>query len=488
MINLPDPHSVKELARTSPELASVIEKWMAQQLNPPEETGADIISRPLTDAGNAETMADLFGNTLRYDHRRRSWLIWKGHRWERDKSGEIDRLALESVRTKEKKAAELTDQDKRTKSLKWALASESQSRLSALVNIARSIYPIATAGDSWDKDNWVIGCLNGVVDMHTGELRPGRPDDLITLSTKINYNPQAQAPRFIQFLKEVFDNDSELIEFVQRAVGYSLTGEIVEHVMFLCWGKGANGKSTLLNAIRAAIGEYSANTPFSTFELNQSSQTNDIAALEGRRFVTASETSEAKRLNEARVKAISGGDPVTARYLFGEYFTYQPTYKVWLAMNHKPVITGTDDGIWRRIRLIPFTVSFKGREDKALAHTLETELEGILTWAVQGALKWQADGLTEPQAVTVATDEYRQESDILAGFLEDCTTEQAGAEIKAGNLYKAYQEWCKENGMKELNNTVFGRQMKERGFKVLKRSGYNWYQGLGLTAEDGLRS
>jgi putative DNA primase/helicase len=273
-----------------------------------------------------------------------------------------------------------------------------------------------------------------------------------------------------------------MVEFTQRAAGYSFTGDIREHLLFLCHGRGANGKSTLLNALRATLGDYSTNTPFSTFELNQSSATNDVAALDGLRFVTASETSETKRINEARVKAITGGDPVTARFLFGEFFTYRPTYKVWLAMNHRPGITGTDEGIWRRIRLIPFDVSFLGREDKTLAQELEAERQGILAWAVQGALKWQAGGLTEPAAVLAATEAYRRESDLLAQFLDDCTIQKAGARVKAGDLYKAYTAWCKDNNEKELTGTTFGRRMKEREVDSVKQSGNVWYLDIGLIA------
>lgn len=443
----------------------------------------NLVELPLTDAGNAEALAALHGGRLKYDHRRRRWLIWKSHRWETDSNGEIDRLALETTRERLRKAADIQDPDKCKRAVKWALGSENRGRLAALVDLARSLHPITDAGESWDSNPWLLGCKNGVVDLRTGDLRPGKPGDLLTMTTGIKYDPQAKAARFEQFLSEVFNGDSELVEFTQRAAGYSLTGDIREHMLFLCWGKGANGKSTLLNALRASLGEYATNTPFSTFELNQSNQTNDIAALYGLRFVTASETSESKRMNEARVKAITGGDPVTARFLFGEYFTYQPTYKVWLAMNHKPGITGTDEGIWRRIRLIPFTVSFKGREDKTLANTLEAERQGILAWAVRGALKWQSGGLTEPRAVLAATEEYRQESDLLAKFLADCTIPVAGAKVKGSDLYRAYSEWCKSNNEKELTGTAFGRQIKDRGIDSSRHSGNVWYLEIGLLAQ-----
>lgn len=475
LAGLADADSIRAAVNNADPLADL------ESLLPP----VDLTRLPATDAGNSEALAGLYGNRLRYDHRRKRWLIWHGHRWEPDQDGEPERLALDTVRKRLRAALDMKDDEKRSRLAKWALGSENRSRINALIAGAQAMHPITQSGDGWDSAHLLLGCANGVVELESGSLRPGKPADMLTLSTGTEYQPDAQAPRFKRFLSEVFNGDDELIEFIQRAVGYSLTGDIREHKLFLCWGKGANGKGTLFNAIRAALGEYAANTTFSTFEMNQASsnQTNDIAALYGMRFVTASETSESRRMNEARVKAITGGDPVTCRFLFGEYFTYSPTFKVWLAMNHKPTITGTDDGIWRRIRLIPFTVSFKGREDMTLAQDLEAEREGILAWAVQGAVKWLAGGLTEPAAVLAATETYRQESDMLAQFLADCTIMQAGARVKSSTLYQVYLEWCKDNGEKFLTGTTFGRRMKERDIDSVRQSGYVWYLDIGIITE-----
>jgi len=445
----------------------------------------DLSELPLTDAGNSEALAGLYGNRLRYDHRRKCWFIWNGNRWEPDQDGEPERLALDTVRNRLRAALDLKDDEKRTRLIKWALASENRNKINALIAGAQSMHPITHSGEGWDSAPLLLGCANGVVELESGSLRPAKPADMLTLSTGIDYNPAAQAPRFKRFLAEVFNDSDEMIEFIQRAVGYSLTGDIREHKLFLCWGKGANGKGTLFNALWSALGDYAANTPFSTFELNKFSQTNDIAKLYGKRFVTASETSESRRMNEARVKAITGGDPVTCRFLFGEWFTYFPTYKIWLAMNHLPQIRGTDDGIWRRIRLIEFTVSFEGREDMTLNRDLEAEREGILAWAVEGAVKWLAGGLTEPAAVKRATAQYRLESDLLGQFLDDCTQEQPGARIKGSALYQAYIEWCKVYGEKPLTGTTFGRRMKERDLDSAKQSGYIWYLDIGLTTDQG---
>lgn len=440
----------------------------------------------LTDSGNAEYLAALYGDKLRYDHRRRRWLIWNEHRWERDENELITRCSLDAARARLKMAVDLKDDDRRSRMVKWALASENHSRLNAAIDIAKALHPITTSGATYDADPWVVGCNNGVIDLRTGELRPGRPTDDITMNTGVDFYPGAQAPRFNQFMQEVFNGDEDLIDFVQMAVGYSLSGITREHAIFLCYGSGANGKSTLFNAIRAAFGEYSTNTPFSTFELNQQSVNNDVAALAGTRFVTAAETSEARKLNEARIKAITGGDPVTARFLFGEWFTYTPTYKVWLAMNHKPVITANDDGIWRRVRLLPFVVNFRGKEDKLLGDTLKAEAPGILAWAVRGCQAWLNHGdLITPAAVQKATDDYRLESDVIGQFLEECTIEKPDGRISGSSLYAAYKKWCVQAGEREITGTAFGRRIKERdGIDYVKTGHKVWYLGRELCSEN----
>jgi putative DNA primase/helicase len=272
---------------------------------------------------------------------------------------------------------------------------------------------------------------------------------------------------------------------VRRAVGYSLTADCREECLFLLRGAGFNGKTVLLNILRALNGDYAANTPFSTFEASRyHTIPNDLAALVGKRLVTASETAEARRLNEARIKALTGRDPITCRFMRQEWFTYTPVFKVWLAMNNKPVIRGTDEGIWRRIRLIPFTVSFKGRADLTLEHKLKRELPGILAWGVRGCLDCQRNGLQEPDAVLAATEAYRTESDVLGRFLADCTIAGDGLMVRTGTLYQAYIDWCKETGEKPLGGRWFGRKLSERGVDRFRDKKARYYVGLGLPADE----
>ena len=249
------------------------------------------------------------------------------------------------------------------------------------------------------------------------------------------------------------------------------------------YGGGANGKSTMLNIVRSMLGEYAANTPFSTFELQYSnSNTNDLAALADRRLVTAAETNDARRLNESRVKVATGSDPVTARYLYHENFTYIPQFKIWLAMNHKPRITGVDDGIWRRIRLVPYTVSFKDNADYTLESKLRDELPGILSWAVRGCLDWQKQGLNPPDTVKDATESYRMESDPIARFMDECVTQDPNGKVRAARLYKRYCRWADVYNERPVSSTAFGLRMAE-GYEK-RKSGHVSYLGIKLNETD----
>ncbi|MDZ4278289.1 MAG: phage/plasmid primase, P4 family, partial [Dehalococcoidia bacterium] len=386
----------------------------------PAEAGATKIDLPATDAGNGELFAQLYGDRVRYDHRRARWLVWLGHWWAEDRDGEVRRLAKLATRHRYVRASKIDDLRDRTSVAKFAIATENKQRLDAMLAQAQTEPPIAAAGDRWNADPWLFGAGNGVVELRTGEFRSGRPEDGITLHTDAPFDPSAECPRWLRFLEEVFRGDHDLIDYIGRSVGYSLTGDTREQCLFLCYGSGSNGKSVFLSTLRAVAGGYAYNSPFSTFELDKrASIPNDVAALAGRRLVTSSETNEGTRLNEARLKALTGGDAMTARFLHGEFFTFEPVAKFWLAVNHRPLVTDDSYGFWRRVRLIPFTRVFKGEEDdQQLAETMRAELPGILAWAVRGALEWRRRGLAPPDAVLLATETYRSDSDPLAPFLE----------------------------------------------------------------------
>jgi putative DNA primase/helicase len=439
---------------------------------------------PRTDSGNAELFASLYGHRLRYDHRRNRWLLWAAHWWKPDVDEEVLRLAKQATRWRYRTAYDLFDDPDEVKAeAKWAISSESRMRLEAALALAQAEPPIADSGEGWDADPWLLGVANGVVDLRTGALREGRPDDRITMHSPAPYEPEARCPRWLAFLREVFGDDDELIDFIWRACAYSLTGLTNEECHFLCWGSGCNGKGTFQRVQRDILGDYAANTPFSTLEMSsRNSIPNDLAALYGKRLVTASELNEAVRLNEARMKMLAGQDPVTARFLHGEFFTFVPNAKFWLAVNHKPIVNDDSTGFWRKIRLIPFTRCFEGRADRNLKDVLKPEYPGILAWMVDGCLEWQRRGLEPPQSVRAATDQYRAESDPIADFLRDrCAT---GPELiaRAGELYLAYQSWAVKQGLKEreqLSATRFGRLMGQRFPKDSDRDG-TFYQGVAL--------
>lgn len=396
-----------------------------------------------TDAGNAELFARLFADELRYDHRRGSWFRWNGHIWTPDKDSYVMRCAKRVARVRMKCATTMQESDDRTNEVKWALSSEATYRLKALLEQAKATEPLADAGEGWDGDPLLFAVENGVIQLSDGRLRAGRPNDRITMQSPVPFDPSAPCRRWEQFLHEIFAGDGELIHAIQLAVGYCLTGLTLEQCLFLCYGDGSNGKSTFLKIIGYVLGDHAHNLPFSAFEVNRGSGIpNDIAPLAGKRFITALETSETKQLNEARIKLLTGEDPVSARFLYGEYFTFRPVGKFWLSFNHKPSVVDDSHGFWRRIWMVPFTQTFSDRtKDPFLESKLRAEAPGILAWAIRGCLEWQRIGLPRPSAVERATREYRTENDIVGEFVEERCEIASGVSVLSADLWKAYEEW-----------------------------------------------
>lgn len=436
-----------------------------------------------SDLGNSQFFADHYCDRIRYDHTRERWFVWSGHWWMEDPAGIVVEYAKDAIQLRLDKANE----DDYKESL-WCKRSQSRGHIEAMMGLARSDPRIAVVGTDWNRDPWMLGVENGVVDLRTGELLPGKREDKITLHCEVVYDPAAKAPRWEQFVREVFRNDEGLISFVHRALGYSISGQTSEEVWFLCWGQGANGKSTLLRTLREMMGGYGYNVPFTTFEVSPSQQIPaDIAGMAGKRFVTAVESAEGHRLNEARVKNLTGADPVTARFLYGNFFEFLPNHKLWLATNHRPRVHDDSLAFWRRVRLIPFNAMFQGAaEEKGLHERLKSESAGILNWLIAGCAAWRKDGLDPPSAVIAATKEYREDSDPLAEFVEErCALE---GEIGATALMQAYRDWCDERKMPDkerLSTTSFGRRMSER-FPRKHTSKGRVYQGIRLKEQSTL--
>jgi putative DNA primase/helicase len=453
----------------------------------------------LTDTANGELIAELFGDVVRYDHKRNRWLIWNKHYWRPDSTGDIYRKATEAARERLRRSADIQNASEKTEVALWAIQSENRSRLEAAVWAARNMHPIADDGEHWDDDLMLLGSLNGVVDLKTGNIRNGKPEDRITMNTGIAFDKDAKAPRFRLFVDEISSGDKQLSRWLQKVAGYSLTGSTIEQSAYFGVGPGRNGKGKFCEGIRAAIRDYYYDAPFSTFEMRYlASIPNDLAALEHKRFVTSSETNKGTRLNEKRLKAISHGDPVTARFLHGEFFTFKPMAHIWLFVNHNPVVNDDSDGFWRGVSLIPLTQVFMGeKEDKKLGEKLLAEREGILAWLIEGCLMYQEEGLEpRPACVSMATEEYRTESNPLSGFYSDKCVENPQATVGGKPFYKAYVDFCKEAGIKDrdvMGNTAFGSTVGERFKKKHTASGVV-YLGVGLKSDgfvgtnDGLKA
>jgi putative DNA primase/helicase len=432
-----------------------------------------------TDLGNAERFAAAYVDRLRFVKERRQWIEWRDGRWRPDRTGEAERAAKGIARQLLRDAAELEGAAQDT-AVRFALASASEARLRAMITLAGTEPALVLPADALDRNPYLLACGNGVLELQTGTLMKPDPDDLVSLGTDIDYDPAAPCTRWLRFLDEVFNGDEELVDYVGRAIGYSLTGDTREQVVFVAHGHGCNGKDTLVRVVLRIVGEHGQTAPFETFVRARGDRgvRNDIARLHRARFVVASESGEGKRLDEALVKVLSGGGRLAARFLYGEFFEFVPMFKLLLVTNHTPRVDGDDDAIWRRIRLLPFRVSFLGREDKTLDRQLEAELPGILAWAVERCLEWQQEGLGLPPAVADATAAYRAEEDVVGAFLaERCQLE---GDIEPAILREAYEQFCDAIGEKPLASAILGKRLRRRGIRRRTRDGHSVYDGLSL--------
>jgi putative DNA primase/helicase len=390
-------------------------------------------------------------------------------------------LAKETVRSIYREASDEDDEDRRKALAKHARASESETRIRAMVELAKSEIPVFP--EELDADPWLLNTNNGTIDLRTGRLRDHRREDLITKVAPVEYDPNAAAPTWRAFLERVLPGEA-LREFVQRAAGYSATGNTSEQCMFIHHGPGANGKSTFQETVSAALGDYAMRTPTETLLVKRSGGVpNDVARLKGARYVTASETEEGRRLAESLVKDLTGQDTISARFMWAEWFDFKPTHALHLSTNHKPEIRGTDAAIWRRIRLIPWAVTIPPAEqDRKLAEKLRDELPGVLAWIVRGCLEWQREGLHAPEEVRQATRAYRAEMDVLAAFLADCCLRSEDEEAFAGELWGAWKRWCEETGEQAGSQKRFGGRLAERGFLNHRdsKTGRKVWSGLSL--------
>ena len=436
----------------------------------------------LTDLGNAERLVDRFGDDIGYCYDWKKWLVWDGKRWAIDRKGNIRQKAKQVVRTIYREIENATDKSERKEIFNHAMKSESDAKIKAIISLARD--EVSVTPENLDQDPWLLTCENGTIDLQTGEFLSHDREHLITQLAPVIYDPDAECPLWIEFLDRIMDGNQNLISFLQRAIGYSLTGDTGEQCFFIFWGTGANGKTTFLQTINAMLGDYAKQTPTETLVVKKKGAIpNDVARLKGVRFVTASEAEAYDRLAENLIKQMTGSDTVSARFLHQEWFDFEPNYKIFLATNHRPVIQGTDPAIWRRIKLIPFDVTIPEPErDRHLLKKLKEELPGIMAWAVQGCLEWIENGIGEPEEVKAATQEYRNEMDVLSQFISDCCVEKASLKTLFKDLYQAYTGWCDSNGEQSLTKRIFGTKLREKGYKPVRigQGGSRGWIGIGI--------
>ena len=448
-----------------------------------EERDDDGPEHHKTDLGNARRLVEAHGRDLRYCHAWSTWLVWDGRRWQRDQTGEIFRRAKDTIGRIYARAVSLPSDDRKAL-IKHALASENSRRIEAMVTLARSEKGIPVVPERLDANPWLLNVMNGTIDLRTGELRPHDPRDGISRLVPVAYYPDAKAPQWERFVDEVLAGNEELVGYLRRAIGYALTGDVSEQCLFFLYGSGANGKSTLLTTLLTLLGDYGKQTEPDLLMMRYGDvHPTGMADLMGARLAVAVEVEQGRRLAESLVKQLTGGDRIKARFMRQDFFEFAPTHKLFLAANHKPVVKGTDAAIWRRIRLVPFTVAFAPeQQDRGLVDRLRGELPGILAWAVRGCLEWQRDGLGAPAEVVKATSGYRSEMDTIGQFIEERCELGEDLWATAADLRKAYTDWCEELGERPENAKVFGGALAERGFERQRnRSNRRWeWHGIGL--------
>jgi putative DNA primase/helicase len=447
---------------------------------------ADRADRRLDDIGNAVRFADQHADAVKYVPAWGRWLRWDGRRWADDDVLEHLRRARKTARALVEEAAAERDEARRKALLDHARRSAGEPRLRAILAIAASDERIVVRPADLDSDPWVLNAENGTIDLHTGKLRPHQPDDLLTMLAGAAYDPDAAAPLWEAHLRRWLVSD-DVIDFFRRLCGVSALGLTLEHLVAILWGGGGNGKSVTRNAVAGTLGDYAHHSTLDLLLQTRRSAgqaTPELADLRGRRLVTVSESPEDGRLASERVKAITGGDPITARRLHSNPFTFPPSHTIWLSTNHRPRIADDGDAIWRRVLLIPFKVTIPEAEwDREIDAKLAVERPGILAWIVQGALAYKREGLSPPHTVKAATAGYREDEDAFAGFLRDRAVVDEGASAQAAELLRAYNEHAAFVGSPTLSANALAEKLQARNFtRKRTNKGARWY-GLRLATE-----
>uniref|UniRef100_I2Q4H2 Phage/plasmid primase, P4 family, C-terminal domain n=1 Tax=Desulfovibrio sp. U5L TaxID=596152 RepID=I2Q4H2_9BACT len=462
---------------------------------PDQEQGRKFV-RPLTDFGNAQMFAHLHRNKIIYVPQIGQFLCWSDNakRWLREEHGgrkQLGRLMKRFINeryaeAKSKQALYTINYEhiSNDDALKWAKASSAKGRIQATLDLIKNMPGVCVSQADLDTDPFLLGVKNGVLDLRTGKLIENSPSLFITRYCRAACDPKAKAEEFLKFIAAVCLYRQNLVDFLQEVVGIALSGLAKEQKFFILLGTGANGKSTLVETIFHLLGDYAMGMPSHAFIKSESRAIrNDIARLLGVRFAPCAEINTGKSLDESMVKRATGGDVMTARFIGKEFFDFHLVAKFFLLVNTLPKVTGADNGIFRRLIVIPFDADFSAAPDKELPEKLKAEIDGVLTWAVEGFLRWQKRGhLVLPDCVIEACKAYRAEMDSVQSFLEDCcVTTDPNASTPVGVLYDAYRQWAKGSLVEAANLHLFGTLMGQKGFKKKKSGSWNW-QGVALKA------
>jgi putative DNA primase/helicase len=476
------------IARYEPAQNDVLELT----LTPPSD-GPPTQSRPLpaTDLGNTVRLVRRHGDDILHCGVLGGWFVYDGHLWRRDNANQVMELAKDTVIHIGEEIDAIKDEDSRKRLAKHVYQSQSQRSLQAMIALATSDPLVCVEDDRLDQRPMLLNTENGTIDLETSELRSHRREDMLTQMAGTAYDAAAQCPRWLAFLSEIMIGDQDLVAFLQRMVGYAITGATDEDAFFILHGNGANGKTTFTETLRAMMGDYGQTAEATTFlEKRNDAIPNDLAALRGARLVLASETGPRRSLDESLIKRVTGGDEITARFLHREFFAYRPAFKVVIATNDKPRVYGSDTGIWRRIRMIPFNANFEGCEDKQLQKKLKQELPGILNWALQGCQAWQQEGLGSSTQVEAATRAYRDDMDVLGDFIGDCCEVVPDEQVTKSRLYEAYVDWAERAKERPLTKINFGKTLAHRVRGLddgrIGGGGVRCWRGIGLKSERGI--
>lgn len=443
-----------------------------------------------TEFGNANEFVTRYGNRILYNVDSKCWLAWDGTRWKRDPSELI--VAGYAKRMIEKmydEAFQIDDEELLKRKIQHIKKSAKGTAINAILNIAKTDLRICITEEQLDKKPLMVTLDNLTYDLESSKKLKHSPNHFITKKLPFSYNSKAKDQRWREFVVQIMDGNKEMAEFLQQAVGYSLTGLTSEQCLFFLYGQGKNGKTTFVEVIMKMFGEYACKAENKMImDINSSSAIpNDVARLNGHRFVLFSEIQEGRRLNEAKVKNLTGGDTITARFLRQEFFDFEPSHTIWVFGNHKPLINGTDDGIWRRLRLINFAKQFSEKErDGQLREKLYKELPGIFNWALEGLQKWKENGkkLAVPDLVKRETLNYRGEMDVISSFINERCMQKVSYSCSNKELRSAYETWCSENGLQVLSNKSMNPKLEQWGFKKYHSNGRVHWKGLQPVSQD----